>query len=238
MRKLRLCAESPKGSWSPRFSAVKTEIKPVEDTRLRETPVMSWFPTWKGSKRMVGLAHYFHVDMATLAETDPDCSEWNVDRTPVEYIDNDEAGCFVPDFALRTRVGVRLIRLVHGPEVDTIHGRRRKAESTLPESRDGLTFERYTRAQLHAHPRLPASRDILYHRPRHWPLELPMQVAGMFAMRAFDTLGELHFQLGGSRDTWFDILSLVAQGFVEVDMDQPLGLQMLVRSCFDRGHLK
>ena len=184
---------------------------------------------------MVGLAHYFHVDMATLAEMDPDCLEWDADRTPVQYADDDEAGYFVPDFVLRMRVGVRLIRLVHGPEVDATHGRRRKPEPILPEPRDGLTFERYTRAQLRAHPRLPASRDILYHRPRHWPPELPMRVAGMFAMRAFATLGELHVRLGSSRDTWFDVLSLVAQGFVEVDMDRPLGLEMPVRSCFERG---
>ena len=235
MRKLRLCAESPKGSWSPRFSIAKPKATPAEDERLHRTPFMSWFPTWKGGRRMVGLAHYFHVDMATLAEADPDCTEWDVDSTPFPYAKDDDVRYFVPDFVLRMRAGVRLVRLVHGPEVDETYDRRQRKEPALPEPRDGVTFERYTRAQLHRHPRLRASRDILYHRRRHLPQELPLQVAGMFAMRPFDTLGELHSRLGGTDETWFDVLSLVAQGVVEVDMDQQLGPEMPVRSCTERS---
>lgn len=86
MRKLRLGAECPKESWSPRFAAPKSEPKPVEDRRLKDTPRMSFVATWKGGKRMIGLAHYFHADMAYMAEADPDCTSPSYSPEPQRTI--------------------------------------------------------------------------------------------------------------------------------------------------------
>jgi hypothetical protein len=196
---------------------------------------MSYVPTWKGGKRMIGLTHYFHADMAYMAEADPDCISWDVDTTPMEYANDDEVGTFIPDLVLATKDGLRLVRLVDASDrqADAKPGK----VTEVPPPREGLTFECYTRSQLSKHPRLKASRDILYHRIRRLADEFPMQVAGMFAMRPFATLGDLHGRLGGGREIWFDLLALIGQGFIEVDMDQPLDLEMPVRACSHKGHL-
>ena len=196
---------------------------------------MSFVPTWKGGKRMVGLAHYFHADMAYLAEADPNCIFWDVDTSPIEYANDDEVTTFIPDLVLATRDGKRLVRLVDGSDREPGSKPGKTPEVPLP--REGMVFECYSRSQLSAHPRLKASRDILYHRIRRLAPELPLKVAGMFAMGGVDTLGDLQGRLGGGREIWFDVLALIGGGFVEVDMDHPLDVDMPVRACSYKGHL-
>ncbi|MBV8458433.1 MAG: hypothetical protein JO122_17665 [Acetobacteraceae bacterium] len=51
-----------------------------------------------------------------------------------------------------------------------------------------------------------------------------------------ETLGELHECLGRDRATWEQLLSLVANGHIEIDLDDGLHLSATLLACRVRGY--
>lgn len=197
---------------------------------------MVYYPTWKGGRRMEPLRHYFHEDMAVLLEADPAVVKWSaqVESLDVEH-DDGVVREFRPSMRAEVQGRIRLIKLHddsrRGPP--EVAGRRR----AWPVAARGISFERYTRSQLAKHPRLRTSQDIIFHRSRDLPRELPLQAASLAAVSLPRTLGELHERLGRSNVVWEDVLSLVAQGYVEVDMGAAVGPGMSVVACHPWGYL-
>lgn len=195
---------------------------------------MAYFPTWKGGRRMERLHHYFHEDMAFLLEADHEVTYWTADAEPIDLeYDDGEVRPFRHSFRAETRGGLRLIRLRDESHPLTKQPRTR----ARPVEMLGVRCEFYGKAALAGHPRLRTSKEILFHRPRPWTPELPHRVATMAAMEHPDTLGGLHLRLGHSEVAFEDLVSLVAQGFIDVDLDFPVGPAMPVLACNARGYL-
>jgi hypothetical protein len=232
MRQHKLGSEIPKGSWRPRPSC-KARVPKTEKTSTDSGPVMSLLPTWRGDFRIIPLKHFFHADMGYMLEADPDTVKWTTDVQPVPYVEDGEQRVFVPSMMVETRSGVRLIKLVHGSAPNS---RRPRTVKVAPRPQPGMTFEIYSRRDLLHHPRLQASRDIIYR--RCWELDphLPMRLAAMTAGKPLADLGELHNLMGATPDHWDQLLALVAKGYVVVDMSAPLGPKMPVRECRSKGY--
>ena len=249
MRKYRLALKEPSSGWHPSFTppkqvpaAVAADLalpagpQPPQRRAAPRAGVMAYFPTWKGGRRMERLRHYFHEDMAVLLEADPDVLRWTADAEAVEAEHDDGAvRAFVPSMRAETRRGVRLIKLRDDCRRD---GTRRGEGPVRPSplALPAATFERLTRSELASHPRLAASAEILFHRPRDLAPALPLRVASMAALEPFPDLGAVLHRLEG-RAAWEDVLALVARGHVEVDMSFPLGPDMPVVCCKPGGHL-
>lgn len=183
---------------------------------------------------MEKLRQYFHVDMAVLLETDPEVAAWTTDCQPLPYLMGGRQLSFVPDIWVAERTGGhRAIRLVWSddPEVRMSERNRCLAEEYRVR---GVAFEVVTSGELAAHPRLKAAKHILFHRYWDCPGDLPLAVAAM-AGDPPRTLGDLQQNLGGQEETWPQILSLVAQGRVEVDLGGGLGPETGVLACRMEG---
>ena len=99
-----------------------------------------------------------------------------------------------------------------------------------------MVFEVYSSRDLRLHPWFERSRAIVFQRPREWRAHLPLLLANSNALRPVGNLGELHDLIGGKPGDWKDLLSLIAQGYVEVDMSVPLGPKMPVVACRAKGY--
>lgn len=236
MRQHRLGAAMPKGSWCPLHANKEKKERAVAAVEVPANgPVMSRLPSWRGEHRIISLYHYFHADMGYILEADPEVLTWTTDVEAVPYEEDGQQKVFVPSIKAYTRTGVRLIKLIHGSKPGR-GGAKPLTAKTAPRPQPGVTFEIYSRRDLEAHPRLRASRDIVYHRCRELDAHLPMRLAATFAGRPPRKLGEVHAFLGGTPEDWFDVLALVAKGHVEVDMDMPLGPDMPVIECRAKGY--
>jgi len=231
MRKCRIGAAMPRGSWAPTFAPQVTRKPRTAEKDEAATQPMAYFPTMKGSLRSEPLRHYFHRDMAYLLEADPEVLTWT---TQVDPMETDEGG-IRPSFKAEHVGGTRLIHVTHRPP-----GEKRRAQYRAMQAhcrQQGLSFEVLSREELTAHKRLPASRDLFFFRPFEFPRELPVMVSALAAAQEVRTLGDILNGLGGAEGLWPQILSLTARGYIEVDMNEPLGPDMPVRCCKPTGHL-
>lgn len=200
---------------------------------------MAYFPTWKGGRRMERLRHYFYEDMAVLLEADPAVLSWTAEPGPLDLEHDDgEVRPFTCTFRAETEDYSRLIKLNDDARKLKL-GRKPKRHPRRPRPLQApdLVCEYYTCSALAQHPRLRTSRDILFHRPRYWARELPYRIATMAALEHPATLGEIHRRLASPEVAFEDLVSLVAQGYIEVDLDFPVGPEMPVLSCNARGYL-
>ncbi len=185
---------------------------------------------------MVNLRHYFHYEMACLLEMDPEVLWWSADRESVEVgYEDGELAEFKSNLVAKTRTGLRLVKL-H----DDSSRRRDKAvpvRRVNPKVPFGVECETLTRSEVLAHPRLAASQDILFYRPFEWEPELAFRLAASDALHPVQSLGDMHERLGEDEVPWSHVLSMVAQGFVEVDMDDEVGPAIKVLSCNHEGYL-
>ena len=198
---------------------------------------MAYFPTVKGWQRMERLRHYFHLDMASLLEADPDVRTWTtaVDALHLESEPNGQG--FTPAFRAQGADQIRYIHLVDRP-VKSRARIERHAALRKQCRKQGMSFEVLTREQVEAHPRLKTSRDILFYRPFEWPPELPVRTSAVAAVARPKTLGDLHRGLGGGSTLWPQLLSLVSLGYITVDMGTPVGPAIIIRSVSPSGYLQ
>ena len=236
MRTHMLGAIAPSRGWCNRFvRSLKTTTAAAAERHERGTAaVMAYFPTWKGGLRMERLHRYSHLDMAFLLEADPTVTRWTAD-TRAEHLEHDD-GEIRPvhhTFRVDTWNGVRLITL----RDKTRSRQKSKRDRAPPIDGPDLRCETYSSDDLLADRRLQTSKDILFHRPRPWPRELPHRIATMAAIERPATLGDLHRRLSAPDVAFEDVISLVAQGFVDVDLNHQLGTDMPVVACRAVGHL-
>jgi hypothetical protein len=237
MRKHRIGVARPKGLWSPQFKLKGQHEFARKISGQQNTTVLSYFPTWKQGPGVVmeKLRHYYLEDQAYLLEVSYDVLTWTAQCEPVTCGDGRRKHVFRPNFVVETRTGQRVIRIVKASErVDA----RRSEKVTLLDRHyraQGVTFEFLTDADLKASPCLPAAREIFHY--RYWSCAqwLPLKIQEISMDTPPGTLGELHRRLGGAEDLWYQLLSMVAQGFVEVDLSASVGPEMPVLSTRMNG---
>jgi hypothetical protein len=100
---------------------------------------------------------------------------------------------------------------------------------------DRLRF--MSRSELEGHPHLESAKEIFYHRYWDWPDDLPRDVAVMVSRGNARTLGDLLGRLGGGEATWRQLLSLISNGYVDVDLDEGLGKHTAVTAARIGGHV-
>ena len=245
MRKNMLGAKTPRRGWCAAIGAAINLNTPsgrggiADAERVRSASsrgvTVAYFPTWKGGRRMERLRHYFHEDMACLLEMDPDVLRWSTEELANDNHEDAARAGSRSSMVAETSRGMRFIELYD----DTSPGGRqvttgRPFASKFPAS---VEVERLSRTELMSHPRLAASEELLFHRPRVWEPALPLRAAAMDAVQAVRDLGDLYVRLGSNSVCWEDVLSMVAQGFVSVNMDDAVGPAIRVVACNSVGHL-
>ncbi|WP_156963780.1 hypothetical protein [Muricoccus aerilatus] len=202
----------------------------------KATPTMVYFPTYKGGHRNERLRHYFHEDMAYLLEADPQVLRWTTEVEPIDVLhDDNQMRPFIPSMRAVTTRGVRMVKLAWGKRQPK--RRSAKARRPRPVDVDGLTYEFLMGEDLTVHPCLPASKEVIYHRPRETDPDLPCLAAAVFSESRPVTLGDLQERLGRKVAALEDLISLVAQGFIQVDLRCKVDAGMTVLGCRTQGYL-
>lgn len=236
MRKCRLGAALPKRNWSPQF-LISKERKPRQaDLGAQNTVAMTYWPTPKSPSRQELLRHYWHADMAHLLDAWPHVISWTAERKPVLVEMDGKHAPFTPDFEVIDRSGTYALRLIQGESSDRPE-RTKRRRALQDHYRDlGGNLEFTTQAEILQHPHLRLARDLFFYRYHDWPNDLPRQVAVVATSERPETLGELHECLGRERVTWEQLLSLVANGHIEIDLDSGLQPDTPVLACRIQGY--
>lgn len=221
MRKHSVGGQLRRGSWSPKFKLEPRKAPPADEHRRKKALVMSYFPSIK-TRRMVPLRHYFHVDMAYLLDAWPEVISWTVDAPPLVVPHLRSEIAFTPDLIVTERDRVYALRLLdRGVKPSKARDERyRTIDAAYRERGESLAV--LTREELDDHPHLQAAKDLFYYRTRNWPADLPATIAAFANGALPGTLGDLHGLLGGGEEAWANLLSLVAHGFIHVDLDAGL----------------
>jgi hypothetical protein len=185
---------------------------------------------------MERLRHYFHANMAALLETDPDVLYWTTEVDAYRFQHRGRDIVFIPSFQVEDVGGTRVIRLVRAQERASLRSQEHHRLLRRLFRQRGMEFDVLSDAELASHPRLRSAKEILFHRYWDVPDDLPYQVAIMAASHPPATLGELHERLGGGAVVWEQVLSLVAQGFVELEARPGLTAETGIRACKMKGH--
>ena len=237
MRKFNLGAATPAKGWSPQFNIFKPNRNSNDKLGKKNTPIMSYFPTLKGEPRMEELRHYFHKDYALMLDARPIVTAWTADTKPITFKWHGRAMEFTPDFHVvegeDDRYSVRLIR--SGTKDSEVRAERHRAVTAAYEAEDEDLVV-ITAEELAADPHLPAAKSLFLNRVRDWPEELPEALADAWAGRVPTTLGDVHHELGGGKESWLQLLSLAAEGFLILDLDGGLVPETTVFVCRTRGY--
>ncbi len=221
MRKHSVGGQLLPGTWSPRFKLAPPKPPPTDERRRKKTLAMSYFPSVK-TRGMVPLRHYFHVDMAYLLDAWPEVVAWTTDAPPLAVARPCGDIAFTPDIIVTERDRAYALRLLdRGTKPSKARDERYRAIDAAYRERGGSLVV-VTREELEAHPHLQAAKSLFYHHTRNWPADLPFTVVAATGTTSLAILDDLHRLLGGSEVAWADILSLVAHGYIRVDLDAGL----------------
>ena len=231
MRKCRLGATLPKRSWSPQFRVSDPRGSRTTELGARNTGVMSYWPTPKSPNRQERLRHYWHIDMAHLLDAWPWVVSWTAERDTVPL--GDGRAQFTPDFQITTRDRAYALRLVGGKESRPASKQCELREKCLEQGRE-LQF--LAREEVCKHPHLPLARELFYFRNHDWPEDLPRRVSMVTECKHPATLGDLYQSLGEQNVTWEQLLSLVANGHIEIDLDDGLVPSAALLACRVQGY--
>ena len=211
MRKCNLAAAMPSDSWSHRFSDKSKHQKRTVRT-TSSSMVKSFFPTLKCGQRMEQLRCYSHVAMAWVLEMDPDVVRWSSKCSGIRVDDRD----YTPDFVAHDRRGhtrfIRIVKTRSKKRAKVVANFRAACES------QAVLFTVESLDELTSSVRVKVAEELYYHRYRDWPDGLAVTAAESDA----STLGELHAELGATPENWGQILSLVANGLIEIDLNREL----------------
>lgn len=234
MRKCLLGAQPLDVGLRPKFAKRPRPEKQAEVSGQQKTSVMSYFPSWKGGRRMEKLRHYSHIHLATVLEVDPEVERWTTDVQPIEYIEDGKPHTYTANFWCLEPGGIRVIRILREETKPESKGAEQHRRVRAEYGTRGIFYEVVTEDEVATDPRLRAAQHILFHRYWDVPESLALDVASM-SSNPPATLGALHIRLGGRSETWPQLLSLVAQGFVDVDLGTKLGPEMSVIACKMKG---
>lgn len=236
MRKCRLGAALPVRNWSPRFR-VSQERKPRNaDLGAQNTAVVTYWPSPKSPCRQEQLRHYWHADMAHLLDAWPWVVSWSAERKPLPIEFKGRQAQFTPDFEVTERGRTYALRLIWGNKTEDPQPRAQRQALRERYHDLGGELEFLTRDDVYRHPHLPLARDLFFYRYHDWPDDLPRQVALVADSERPETLGDLNECLGRERVTWEQLLSLVANGHIEIDLDGGLQPSAALLACRIRGY--
>lgn len=218
------------GERKPRRRAVPAaDVELADVIKRKHKPFMSYFPARKQESRMERLLRYSHRAMAALLETDPDVLTWTTEVEPQTVKFEGREREIAPHFLTTSAKGTQAIRLTRG---NRISGRSLEFYMTVTAdyAEQDVQFRVERECDVLAHPRLPAARTILWHRP--WlPSNALLAATAALADCPPSNLGELNDILGGAENTWPFIISMIARGWVDVGQAVSIGPETLVRAC-------
>ena len=236
MRKCRLGAMLPKRSWSPQFRVSQPRTPRTAELGAQNTAVLSYWPSPKSPNRQERLRHYWHIDMAHLLDAWPWVISWTAERNPLQ-IDGESAQTqFTPDFEVVARDRTYALRLVSGDNGQPRRAQQHRELRDQYRNRRGSDLEFLAPEEVRNHPHLPSARDLFFYRYHDWPDDLPRQASLMADRHRPETLGDLHACLGPKNATWEQLLSLVANGHIEIDLDGGLQPSAALLSCRIQGY--
>jgi hypothetical protein len=235
MRKVALGAAPVRGNWTPKFKLRRKQKAKEEDTEQKKTPFVSYHPTVKGQQRVEPLRKYFHRDMALLLDAWPHVESWTGNAASIKVQVGGKDASFTPDFLVEERSSSYALRLRSGNNKTSRAGEDYYSAVRENYERRGMSLEIITRAEVESHPDLPAAVELFYHRYRDWPENLPFDVAALAEERHLPTIGSLHVAMGGDKEAWAMLLSLVSHGYVIADIQGKLGPDTPVLACRTKG---
>jgi hypothetical protein len=231
MRKLSIGAARVRGSWSPAFKPKRTTTK--KKPRTSGWKPVSYFPSVKAGNEMMPLKRYSMRNMAFLLDAWPDVVAWESGHLEALQNDDGEDTGESADFLVRGKSRSYALSILDRGR----SARTEAADARLAELYGKLEigYMSLTRKEVDEHPDLPAAKDLFYY--RYWDRDdqLPFTVVTLFEENRSATLGSLHAGLGGGERKWAEILSLVANGHVEIDIGQGLNPATRVLDCRTRG---
>jgi hypothetical protein len=234
MRKHCLGAPPHTGSWSPQFLK-KERVERDDKVGRRNTSFMTYFPTIKGEWRSEGLRHYFHKNYALILDAMSEVECWTGAATSI-VVAGQKPFEFTPDFFVYEATRSYAVRLLRGELVPESPTRRKHAAASDAYETRGQSLVIMTAAELAEHLLLPAAKSLFLNRVRDWPSQLPSAIADRWSDACPTTLGALHVSMGGDSASWLQLLSLVAHGFVQVDLHCGLHPQTPVTACRHAGY--
>ena len=197
---------------------------------------MSYFPTVKGTPRMEGLRHYFHKDMALVLDARFTVTAWTADTRPVACEWRERPFDFTPDFLVDDADGDYAVRLLrHGTMTSERTAERHRAVDRAYRDQ-GRFLVVMTAEELSTHPSLPAATVLFDKRHRDWPDDLPGDIAEKWGPKCPVFLCEIWDRLGGDQESWLQLLSLAALGYLHLDLDRPLDEETWVYACRPKGY--
>jgi hypothetical protein len=160
---------------------------------------------------------------------------WTAATTPVR-VPGTKPFEFTPDFVVYESIGSYAVRLLRAePTAESRTLKLHASACDFYKSR-GQSLVVMTAAQLAEHPLLPAAKSLFIHRVREWPAQLPSELADRWSGECPTTLGAIHASLGGDGNSWLQLISLVAHGFVQIDLGYGIGTQTPVTACRHKGY--
>jgi hypothetical protein len=242
MRKCLLGHKPTEKSWSPAYTLPKrTESKPKVDKYGRPTKmVATYWPRLKGGFSMELLRRYWHVKMPHLLDVWPHVVTWTSKVETVAYANEGRQCEFTPSFRVTESGGCYALYL-YDDRKKAASEASLVARATRHEFLSALFLARkerllfMSRTEVESHPHLPAAQEIFYHRYWEWPAELPREIAVICSRENIPTLGDLLLRLGGGDFVWRQILSLIANGHIEIDLDAGLGDATPISTCRIQG---
>lgn len=236
MRMHRIQLARPGGSWSPGFEGTTGRKARADDTGRKNTLFMSYFPTVKGTLRMEGLRHYFHKDMALVLDARFTVTAWTAETRPIACECRRRPFDFTPDFLVDDIDGNYAVRLLQ--QGTTTSGRIVERHQAVDRAyRDeGRFLVVMTAEESSTHPYLPAAKALFDNRRHDWPDDLPGAIAEAWEHECPITLRDIRDSMNGDRESWLQLLSLAALGYLHLDLSCPLDEETLVLACHAEGY--
>lgn len=128
------------------------------------------------------------------------------------------------------------LRLLAGDDGQPRRAQQRRELRDRYLNQRGNELEFLAREEVRDHPHLPSARDLFFYRYHDWPDDLPRQASLLADQHRPETLGDLHDCLRPDNVTWEQLLSLVANGHVEIDLDGGLQPSVALLACRIQGY--
>ena len=235
----KFCPVAPSGATS-----VHAQARPKPTRKLARKPAPASKP-YKPRKPvclvpslkagLVGVTRHWHQDLPLLLDADPTVVAFTADTTRVTFEFEGEERTFRPDLEVEYRSGrVAIAILTEAEAAEPVNVATAVVLRTFYAGR-GMGFRMVTERDLKAQPQLDNARALFRHRHLTVSMEKSFLLAKAVAEGHAATLGDLHQALGGDTAAWAALLTLAAQGCIEVNLDAPLDASNPVLRVTGRG---
>lgn len=199
---------------------IRAPQEPKSPPPKERKPVLL-FPSMKAGS--VGARRYWYIDLFYLLDANPAVVSYTTDTRTVTFTCDGIERTHRPD--VEADVGSRRVAISLLLESEAAHPDNAAAAALLSTfyAERGMEFRVITDTELKSPPRLENAKTLFRHRHLPMPSEMGLALATAIAQGPLPTLGAVHEALNGSGEALVALLSLVANGFIEVDLDVPLG---------------